>query len=56
MTSLRKAKKELKEKGYVLKRRGANHDIYYNKEKKRTVPLKRHDFDEDDLIYLRKEM
>ncbi len=56
MTPLRMAKRELKEKGYVLKRRGANHDIYFNKEKKKAIPLKRHDFDENDLTYIRKEM
>ena len=56
MAPLRMAKRELKEKGYVLKRRGANHDIYFNKEKKKAIPLKRHDFDENDLTCIRKEM
>lgn len=51
-----KAVKELKASGYVLKRKGANHDIFYNDEKGCIIPLKRHDFDEDDLRYIEKEI
>lgn len=47
--------KKLKEAGYELKRNGANHDIYFNAETKKTIPIKRHDFDEDDLRYILKE-
>lgn len=47
--------KKLKEGGYELKRNGANHDIYYSTETKKTIPVKRHDFDEDDLRYILKE-
>ena len=50
------AKKELRKNGYLLKRRGANHDIYFNAEKKKAIPLKRHDFNENDLNYIRKEI
>ena len=47
--------KKLKEGGYELKRNGANHDIYFSSETKKTIPVKRHDFDEDDLRYILKE-
>jgi len=47
--------KQLEENGYQFKRSGANHDIYYNPETKITVPVKRHDFDEDDMRYILKE-
>lgn len=43
------AVKELKTNGFVFKRHGANHDVYYNPETKKTIPLKRHDFDENDM-------
>ena len=56
MNPLKIAKRELKANGYVLKRRGANHDIYFNTEKRKAIPLKRHDFNENDLNYIRKEM
>ncbi len=51
-----KALKDLKNAGYFLKRNGANHDIYYNPELKTTIPLKRHDFNDNDLKYIRKEI
>ncbi len=41
--------KELKAYGYEFKRSGGNHDIYYNPETKKIIPVKRHDFDENDL-------
>lgn len=47
--------KELEINGYSLKRHGANHDVYYNPETKKTIPLKRHDFDENDMRYIFKE-
>lgn len=56
MIPFRQAIKELKENGYVLKRRGRNHDIYYCDSKRKAIPLKRHDFNENDLNYIRKEM
>ena len=56
MTPLKQAKKELKENGYYLKRSDGKHDVYYNDETHITIPLKRHDFDEDDLRYIRKEI
>ena len=48
--------KELYDNGYYLKRNGGNHDIYYNDSTKSIIPLKRHDFDEDDLRYILKEI
>ncbi len=48
--------KELKAYGYEFKRSGGNHDIYYNPETKKIIPVKRHDFDENDLRYIRKEI
>ena len=51
-----KAIEELNAGGYALKRKGANHDIYYNAKTGCIIPLKRHDFDEDDLRYIQKEI
>lgn len=51
-----KAITELNENGYYLKRNGANHDIYFNDQTKSIIPLKRHDFDENDLRYIQKEI
>lgn len=47
--------KLLAENGYIFKRSGANHDIYYNPQTKTTIPVKRHDFDESDMRYILKE-
>lgn len=51
-----KAAAELKQSGYELKRHGANHDIYFNKDLGCIIPLKRHDFDESDLRYILAEI
>ena len=45
----------LQENGFALARHGSNHDIYVHPEKRITVPVKRHDFDEDDKRYILKE-
>ena len=50
------AKTELTKAGYVLKRHGTNHDIYYNPVTHGTIPLKRHQFTENTLRYIRKEI
>jgi len=34
--------KRLEQNGFVFKRYGSNHDIYWNPETKRTVPVERH--------------
>ena len=56
MDAHKRAVKELENAGYFFKRHGANHDIYFNSEKRRAIPLKRHDFDEGDLRYIVKEI
>ncbi|MBP5254548.1 MAG: type II toxin-antitoxin system HicA family toxin [Lachnospiraceae bacterium] len=43
----------LNENGYYLVRHGGNHDQYRSEITKATIPLKRHDFDEDDFRYIR---
>lgn len=47
--------KALENNGYYLKRHGANHDVYFNPETKKTIPLKRYDFNENDMRYIFKE-
>ena len=47
--------KILNENGYELKRKGANHDIYFSPISRRTIPVKRHDFDESDMRYILQE-
>lgn len=51
-----KAIDELKGGGYSFKRHGSKHDVYYNAEVGCIICLKRHDFDEDDLRYIKKEI
>jgi predicted RNA binding protein YcfA (HicA-like mRNA interferase family) len=47
--------KSLEASGYYFKRRGANHDIYYNPDTHSTIPVKRHDFNDNDRKYIFKE-
>lgn len=47
---------DLNEAGYWFLRHGKKHDIFCNPELKKQIPLKRHDFDESDLRYIRKEI
>ena len=56
MTPRNQAIKDLEESGYQFKRHGARHDLYENPVNKHSIPLKRHDFDENDLRYIRKEI
>ena len=56
MNQRRQCLKELKKRGFVLKRRGANHDIYFNPMTKQMAPVKRHNFDENDKHYILKEI
>lgn len=51
----KQAIKDLEQLGYVFKRHGARHDLYENPVTKHSIPIKRHDFDENDLRYIRKE-
>lgn len=55
MNARRQAIKELTDNGYELARNGAKHDIYYNKSKGHTIPL-RHSFNDEDLKTIRKEI
>lgn len=47
---------ELEQNGYTFKRHGANHDIYFHPHRGAMISLKRHDFDESDLRYIRREI
>ncbi len=47
--------KILEKNSYELKRNGANHDIYYNPINHKTIPVKRHDFNENDKRCILKE-
>lgn len=47
---------ELEARGYQFKRHGANHDIYFHPQLGAIMTLKRHDFDESDLRYIKKEL
>ena len=46
---------DLKRNGVQLKREGKKHSIYWNPETNQTVPVKRHDFNENDRRYILKE-
>lgn len=48
--------KDLKDAGYEFDRHGANHDLYKNKKTGQKIPIKRHDFDENDRRYIQKEI
>ena len=45
----------LLQSSYELKRNGANHDVYYSPRTHKTIPVKRHDFNENDMRYILKE-
>lgn len=46
---------DLTENGFELKREGKKHSIYWNPVTGQTIPVKRHDFNEDDRRYILKE-
>ena len=56
MNHRKMAIKTLEENGYTFKRRGGDHDIYYNPELKRIIPLKRHNFGKETLDYITQEI
>ena len=56
MNERRQAIKELEANGYKFEKHGRKHDQYYNKETRYKIPLKRHEFDQDDLRYIRSEI
>jgi predicted RNA binding protein YcfA (HicA-like mRNA interferase family) len=45
----------MEQNGFEFKRHGANHDLYFNPITKQTIPVKRHDFNENDMRYIFKE-
>lgn len=47
--------KTLEANGFEFKRHGANHDLYFNQNTRQTIPVKRHDFNENDMKYIFKE-
>lgn len=55
MSPRKQAEQNLKKAGYTLARHGANHDIYTDGQGHR-IPLKRHDFNDNDLKYINKEI
>ncbi len=56
MNPRKQAIKELERAGYKFKRHGGNHDIYKNEVTHKAIPIKRHDFNENDLKYILREI
>lgn len=56
MSPHKQAEKDLTAAGYIIKRDDNSHVIYYHPELKCIIPLKRHDFNDNDLKYIRKEI
>lgn len=50
------AEQDLKKAGYYLQRKGKKHDIWHNPTINCSIPLKRHDFDNEDRRYINKEI
>lgn len=46
---------DLERNGFEWKREGKKHSIYWNPKTGQVIPVKRHDFDEDDRRYILKE-
>ena len=46
---------DLTQNGFQLKRDGNKHSIFWNPKTGQTIPVKRHDFDENDRRYILKE-
>lgn len=55
MSPLKQAIKNLKAAGFYLDRHGAKHDVYKDGKGHR-ITLKRHDFNDNDLDYINKEI
>lgn len=47
--------RELESLGFGFLRHGGKHDIYWNPDTRVTIPVKRHDFNENDACYILKE-
>ena len=39
----------MEQNGFEFKCHGTNHDLYFNPQTKQTIPVKRHDFNENDM-------
>ena len=48
--------KALEENGYIFKRHGGGHDIYYNIKIKKMISLERHNFDKYVYDYILQEI
>ena len=46
---------DLEKNGFEWKREGKKHTIYWNPKTGQAIPVKRHDFDEEDRRYILKE-
>ena len=55
MSPRRETIKILLEHGFIKDREGKKHTVYWNPKTKQMIPVKRHDFDEDDMRYVLKE-
>lgn len=55
MNTRMKTLKELKKLGFVFHRQGANHEVYTNWECGKSIPVPRHNFDENTMRYILKE-
>lgn len=47
--------KLLQENGYILSRHGGNHDIFFHPTLKTTIPVQRHNFNENTMRYILKQ-
>ena len=47
--------KALEKNGYEFKLHVAKKELYYNPQTRTTIPVKRHDFNENDMKYIFKE-
>lgn len=56
MSPHREAEKALKQAGYIVKRTTGGHAIWYNARLGATITLKNHDFNDNDLKYIIKEI
>lgn len=55
MTPRQETVDDLIRAGFQLKREGKKHTIFWNPETGQTIPVKRHDFDENDRRYILRE-
>lgn len=55
MSPLMATIKDLKQNGFIEARQGKKHTIFFNPQTGQTIPVKRHDFNENDRRYILKE-